>query len=433
MSRIPDICGRLLGSTFALSVLFGCSSTPSPPNFDAGVGSAGAASGGSAGDTGGGGASGGSAGATGNSGGSSGAGGGTAGAGGSGAAGVFDGPFALGVDISSVPEAIDGGATFADTDGTAKGLLEILGAHGFNYVRLRAFVEPWALYGYANPTGDAVRRKPKPYCDTDQTAAFAQEVKAAGMGFLLNLHYSDNWADPGKQVIPEAWRDAASIADMAGRVRDYTEATVQTMVDAGARPDMVQVGNEITPGMLIHVPSEAPDPDPWGNIDKVENTVSGSIDNWDNLATLLKAGIEGVKSVDPSIRIMLHVENTKHVEGVEAWVQQARSRGVEFDVLGLSCYTTFQGEPSTWRATFTTLAATFPELSFAIAEYNPERTEANEIMHDLPDGRGLGTFFWEPTQSGVWGSAMFTWTDGVFRANTEDFAEFATIRQSVGL
>src|SRR5690606_20980102 len=328
MSRIPDICGRLLGSTFALSVLFGCSSTPSPPNFDAGVGSAGAASGGSAGDTGGGGASGGSAGATGNSGGSSGAGGGTAGAGGSGAAGVFDGPFALGVDISSVPEAIDGGATFADTDGTAKGLLEILGAHGFNYVRLRAFVEPWALYGYANPTGDAVRRKPKPYCDTDQTAAFAQEVKAAGMGFLLNLHYSDNWADPGKQVIPEAWRDAASIADMAGRVRDYTEATVQTKVDAGARPDMVQVGNEITPGMLIHVPSEAPDPDPWGNIDKVENTVSGSIDNWDNLATLLKAGIEGVKSVDPSIRIMLHVENTKHVEGVEAWVQQARSRGV---------------------------------------------------------------------------------------------------------
>jgi len=185
--------------------------------------------------------------------------------------------------------------------------------------------------------------------------------------------------------------------------------------------------------MLIHVPSATPNPDMWGNIDKVENSVSGSVGNWDNLATLLRAGIEGVRNVDSSIKIMLHVENTDDLDGATWWLNQATSRGVEFDVLGLSCYTAWQGPPSTWQNTFTTLAASFPELSFVVAEYNPERTQANEIIRALPNGRGLGTFFWEPTQTGTWGNAMFTWSNNVFQANTPDFAEFDVIRQNVGL
>jgi arabinogalactan endo-1,4-beta-galactosidase len=342
-------------------------------------------------------------------------------------------PFMLGADISSVPEAIDGGAVYTDTDGEAKGLLEILGNHGFNYMRLRTFVEPDALYGYANPTGEERYRKSQNYCDTAHTLALAQQVKQANMGFLLDLHYSDNWADPSKQVIPAAWRSAGSIKALAQLVQDYTQDVVQTLVDGGARPDMVQIGNEITPGLLIQVPSSDPQPDQWGNMNKVTNAVNGSTTNFANVATLLKAGVDGVKAVDPTIKIMLHLENTKSFPAVRDWVNAVRSRGVKLDVLGLSCYTAYQGQPAIWQDTFEQLTKNLDDISFVIAEYNPERTRANQIMRQLPDGRGVGTFFWEPTQSGSWGNALFSFAGNSYQADAASFAEFDALKISLGL
>jgi arabinogalactan endo-1,4-beta-galactosidase len=339
----------------------------------------------------------------------------------------------LGADISSVQEAVDGGARFEDTDGTEKDLLEILGNHGFNYVRLRAFVQPAALYGYANPTGESQFRKDEDYCDTAHTLEVARQAKEAGMGFLLDLHYSDNWADPGKQVIPTAWRDASSIDELASRLGAYTHDAVAALVEGGARPDMVQLGNEITPGLLIHVPAQDPQPDQWGNMNKVTNTVNGSAQSFDNVATLLKAGVAAVRQVDPTIKIMLHLENTESFASARDWVEAVQTRGVQFDVLGLSCYPAWQGEPYVWEDTFQQLATRLPDISFVIAEYNPERTRANQIMRDLPEGRGLGTFFWEPTQSGVWGASLFTFTGNAFSANSDDFAEFDALKDDLGL
>ncbi|WP_437668830.1 glycosyl hydrolase 53 family protein [Sorangium sp. So ce131] len=347
---------------------------------------------------------------------------------------VFEPSFILGADISSIQEAVDNGATYTDTDGNEKGMLELLKNHGFNYIRLRTFVDPSAPYGYAFGTGGSCVKE-EAYCDKDHTIEFGKQIKAAGMGFLLDFHYSDTWADPGKQIIPEAWRNARSIAEMTSLLKDYTKDVVAALVAAGARPDMVQIGNEITPGMLIHVPSSSTDC--WGSNSVVNPeglTGRATNQNWDNLAALLKAGIAGVKEVDDTIKIMLHVENTDDVDGVTWWVNSAKTRGVAFDVLGLSCYTAFQGRPEVWQNTFNTLADTFPDLSFAIAEYNPERTKANQIMHDLPDGRGLGTFIWEPAQSGSWGSSLFTSQQGgTYRANSDDFAEFDAIKASFGL
>ncbi len=328
---------------------------------------------------------------------------------------------------------MESGATFVDTDGVSKGMLEILGNHGFNYVRLRSFVEPDALYGYANPTGEEQYRRAEPYCDEQHTLAFAQEVKQANMGFLLDLHYSDNWADPGKQIIPEAWRGVATIEELASEVRTYTESVVRTLVEGGARPDMVQLGNEIAGGLLIHVPADDPEPDQWGNMNMVTHSVNGSAIDFDNLALLLKAGVDGVEAVDPTIDIMLHVETTQSFPAVRDWVDDLRARGVKVDVVGLSCYTVFQGKPEIWEDTFQALAESLDGVSFVIAEYNPERTRANRMMRDLPDGRGLGTFFWEPTQSGSWGSSLFTLEDGVYRANEADFAEFDALRLELGL
>lgn len=362
----------------------------------------------------------GSAGA-GGSGGAAGSGAGTAG--GAGTSSTLP-SFMLGADISSVQEAMDSGTRYADTDGTQKGILDILKNHGFNTIRLRTFVEPQAEYGYATCTSDEA------YCDKDHTIEFARDIKAAGMSLLLDFHYSDTWADPGKQVIPALWRSASTIEARADLLKAYTIDVVSSMIDAGARPDMVQVGNEITPGMLIHVPSS--NTDCWGN-NSTPASLTGSTSNWENLATLLKAGIDGVREVDPSIKVMLHIENTDDLSGARWWVSNAISNGVEFDVLGLSCYTAYQGQPSVWRNTFETLAEEFPELSFVIAEYNPERSEANRIMAELPNGRGLGTFFWEPTQSGSWGDSMFTSSGGTLRANASDFAEFDQLRDELGL
>lgn len=337
--------------------------------------------------------------------------------------------FILGADISSVDEAIDGGTRYADVDGKTASIFDVLKNHGFNFIRLRAFVDPGAQYGYAYGTGGNCV-KTETYCDTDHTVAFAKQVKAAGMGLLLDLHYSDNWCDPGNQIIPDAWRNVTSIADLASRVKAYTTDIVSKLSAAGATPEIVQIGNEITPGMLMHVPNS--NTDCWGN-NVSAAPIGGSTANWTNLGTLLKAGIEGVKAVDSSIRTMVHVENTKSASGVVDWVKKAIAQGVTMDIVGLSCYVAFQGQPSVWKNTFSTLATTFPELSFVIAEYNPERTQANQIMLDLPDGRGLGTFFWEPTQSGEWGESLFTWSGNTAQANAADFKEFDSIAVSAGL
>jgi arabinogalactan endo-1,4-beta-galactosidase len=247
------------------------------------------------------------------------------------------------------------------------------------------------------------------------------------MGFLLDFHYSDVWADPGNQIIPEAWRGASSITELADYASAYTQDVVSSAIAAGARPDMVQVGNEITPGMLMHVPG--PNTDCWGN-NPDPAPIGGSSDNWDNLATLLKAGIAAVRSVDPAIEIVLHIENHS---AAPWWVSSAIERGVEFDILGISCYTAFQGQPSDWESSFGSLAADYPNLDFIIAEYNPERAAANLVMKNLPNGQGRGTFFWEPTASGEWGQAMFTWQGGSQVANASDFAEYDVLLPQLGL
>lgn len=351
----------------------------------------------------------------------------TSGGSGSGGEAVsFDPPFILGADISGTQES---DVEYVDTDGQVKTIFEVLANHGFNYVRLRTFVEPGAPYGYASDANGCAG-KSETFGDKDHVIAYGKLAKDHGMGFLLDFHYSDVWADPGNQIIPSAWRGAADINELAALAKAYTSEVIAEAIAQGARPDMVQVGNETTPGLMMHVPG--PNTDCWGN-NPAPAPFGGGTSDWDNLATLLKAGIAGVKEVDDDIQVMLHLENTDHLSGVRSWLNGAMSRGVEFDVLGLSCYTTFQGEPTVWQSTFDALATEFPSLDFVIAEYNPERTRANLIMKELPNGRGLGTFFWEPTASGEWGEAMFTFQGGRLVANSADFQEYDLLLPELGL
>jgi arabinogalactan endo-1,4-beta-galactosidase len=330
--------------------------------------------------------------------------------------------YILGADVSSLAEYVDKGAIFIDTDGQEKPLLLLLKNHGFNYIRLRTFVEPGAEYGYASGEGQWCEAKTESYNDKAHIIEIAKQVKAAGMKLLLDFHYSDTWADPNKQVIPNAWRNINTIGDLANTVKNYTVDVLTQMKVAGVEPDMVQVGNEITPGMLIHIPTE--DTDCYGNKSIVNDHLNGSVADWHSLATLLKAGISGVKQVNATTPIMLHIENTGDRDGVIHWVNQAIANDVKFDVLGLSAYEKWQGPSTAWQGTLDLLAQTYQQLSFSFVEYNPQPRLLNDIMHGIPNKRGLGTFFWEPVLSGEWGPSIFTQKGQVYTANPEDFAKF---------
>jgi len=333
--------------------------------------------------------------------------------------------FAIGADVSQVPQDEAGGQThYVDTDGTQKDILAILKNHGFNTIRLRTFVDPTASDGYSPA--------PQGYCDITHTIAMAKRVKQACMGFLLDLHYSDNWADPGKQCIPVAWQ-GMTLAQMTQQVHDYTFNSVQALVNAGARPDIVQVGNEITPGMLIHICDSS------GAV-KSTNSVNGSTSNWANLAGFLNAGIKGVHDVDPAIKIMLHIERGGSGTESSTWISNALSHNVTFDVFGLSTYVAYQGQPTVWQSTFNTLLgnSSFSALKFASAEYNNEAVTSpagttsmraiNDILFNMAGNRGFGSYFWEPTRYGDWGNGLFTWNGATCTAISSAFAVYDAMK-----
>jgi arabinogalactan endo-1,4-beta-galactosidase len=212
-----------------------------------------------------------------------------------------------------------------------------------------------------------------------------KRVKAAGMRLLIDFHYSDAWADPGKQFTPSAWAEL-SFDDLVKKMHDWTRDSVQQMKDAGTMPDMVQVGNEITPGLMT---------------DK-----GGSTRNWEQLGRLLRAGLTAVKAVDPKIQTMLHIDKGGDNQASVWWLEKAFDQGLEFDLFGLSCYGRWQGPSEGWKANFTDLARRYPKLKFVIAEVDAQALPANEIMLSLPNGQGLGTFIWEPTANNA-GQALF--------------------------
>ena len=311
--------------------------------------------------------------------------------------------FAIGADITWVQADEARGATYSD--GTRKDILRLLRDHGFNYVRLRTFVDPKAADGYDRADG---------FGDLAHTIAFGKRIKSANMGLVIDFHYSDNWADPGKQCVPVAWQKLTSISALADALHDYTADAIRQLIAAGARPDMVQIGNEITPGMLLHRCDAAGKP-------TGSNPVSGAIGNWANLGQLLSAGSRAVKEIDPAILVMLHIDKGDDLATSRDFIRNARAQGVRFDVFGESCYTAYQGQPSAWRSTFTQLAAQFPDLKFVIAEYGPEQRAANDVMFELPERRGLGTFNWEPTHGGAWntGHVLFNVSGNAYTATPD--------------
>lgn len=269
----------------------------------------------------------------------------------------------LGADISFLPELEARGMKFSD-NGVEKDAIQILKDHGLNYVRLRIFNDPARDSGYSPGKG---------FCDLAHTKAMAKRVKDAGMKLLLDFHYSDYWADPGKQYKPYAWRNL-SFEDLKKALYDYTKDVITQLKAQGTTPDMVQVGNEINHGIV------------WPE---------GNVAHLDSLAQLLNAGNRAVRDVDPNIQLMLHVALGGQNDESVFFIDNMLARGVYFDVIGESYYPKWHGTLDDLRDNLDDLVRRYGK-DVIVVEYSAKKEEVNKIAFEVRDGKGKGTCIWEP-------------------------------------
>jgi arabinogalactan endo-1,4-beta-galactosidase len=309
------------------------------------------------------------------------------------AAPVCAADYAVGADLSFLKQAENRGKVFKDM-GVAKPGLEIFKDHGYNWIRLRLFHTPTDLPN-----------------NLEYTIALAKDAKKLGYKFLLDYHYSDTWADPGKQFLPKAWQ-GMSHAQLAKAVFEYTKQTISAFHDAGALPDMVQIGNEVVNGMLW----------PDGRIPE----------NWDNFADLVKAGVAGVNAGTgdaPRPRIMVHIDRGADKIRTKYFFDKLNTYQVDYDVIGQSYYPWWHGSLNDLRENMTFMSLEYKKDIIVVeaaynwrpAEYQkrfgpfPETPdgqkqfleEVNRVVQETPNGLGKGVFWWEPAVTGPLGSRGF--------------------------
>lgn len=244
----------------------------------------------------------------------------------------------FGGDFSIMKKMEDGGGLYK-IDGVVKEGLEIFSENGYSWARLRIFHTP-------NMVG--------PICnDLNYTIALAKNAKKFGMKVLLNFHYSDSWADPGHQIPPAAW-EGLSFNLIRDSLYNYTKNVINTMDQAGVLPDMVQIGNEINNGLLW----------PYGKL-----WIEPEITHWDELAKILKAGIQGIKEArnGSEIPIMIHAANGGDVNSSYHFYKNIIDRHVDFDVIGLSYYPWWHGTFVELESNILYLSTQFPH-EFSIVE-----------------------------------------------------------------
>ncbi|GAA1677394.1 glycosyl hydrolase 53 family protein [Glycomyces endophyticus] len=325
-----------------------------------------------------------------------------------------------GADVSMTAEIEERGAVFR-ADGTEHELFGLLAGSGVNWIRLRLWVDPRDESGepYMGGTNDLAT-----------TIALARRAKAAGQRLLLDLHYSDFWTDPKKQSMPKAWRGLKG-AELEARVHDWTAEVLAAMAAADVAPDMVQVGNEITNGMLWpegRTPTFDWESRQWTGDDDAA---------YDRLAGLLAAGTAAVREAG-SARVCIHLDFGGSNTLYRRWFDKLTARGLDFDVIGLSYYPYWHSTLADLRGNLNDIAARYgrdvlvvetayawtgdhPEghdqvFSLPLAEgcgYEVSPAGQAAFLRDLyaavgavPDGRGLGIVYWEPAWLPVAGT---TW------------------------
>jgi arabinogalactan endo-1,4-beta-galactosidase len=302
----------------------------------------------------------------------------------------------LGADISSLKKSEDFGGVYRYPDGEQADALQILKDHGLNYARLRVWVDP----------ADG-------YHDKAEILEMALRLKGLDIKLLVDFHYSDDWADPGKQIKPAAWKDY-DFEQLKQAVYEHTYDVCNSLVGQGTPPDMVQVGNEINAGML------------WPD---------GGYQHMDNLAALLNEGYRAVKDCSSSTLVMLHIAEGGDNDLARWWFGNIVRRQVPFDVIGISYYPYWHGSLGQLQYNLNDISARYekdvivvesaygftdqedddhPNIfsrDMAIPGYplTPEGQRAMlrdvmSIVRAVPEGHGLGIFYWDATWTAVPGN-----------------------------
>jgi arabinogalactan endo-1,4-beta-galactosidase len=306
--------------------------------------------------------------------------------------------FLAGADISALPVHEANGATYR-SDGVTGNAIDILRGSGVNWFRLRLFVNP-------NSSDPFVVN------DLDYTIELAQRVKASGGKLLLDFHYSDTWADPGRQTKPAAWT-SLSFDSLVERVRDYTFDAIDALKSEGVLPDMVQIGNEISNGIL------------WNS--GYVWTGGAHDTGFNNLASLLNAGISGAKqAAGPGNEplIMIHHDKGAQWSTTSFYFDKLVARNVDFDVIGYSYYPKWHYNPTSGAGDiqdlqtnlnnsatrygkpvvvvetgFASRGAQFePDYEFDVSASGQQQflNAVVSAVENVPNGLGAGVFWWYP-------------------------------------
>ena len=304
--------------------------------------------------------------------------------------------FVKGMDVSMIKELEGYGAAYY-LDGRKGDLFEILSRCGVNMIRLRIWQDPYDENG--NPYGGGMN-------DLQTTMELAARAVRNGMSYLLDFHYSDFWADPAKQVKPKAWRGLCG-EKLETAVYLHTVNTLKAMKNEGFVPAMVQVGNEITNGLL------------WPD---------GHIDHREEMAALLQAGMKGVREVCPDTMIMLHLDFGTDNSMYRNWFDKIQPFRLDFDVIGMYYYPHCNGSLQLLLDNMndvskrydkdiiiaeTSIGYTTDSLGCSGVVFSEEQEKATgypatmagqeaflkdlyQAVRSVYGGRGIGVFYWEP-------------------------------------
>ena len=284
--------------------------------------------------------------------------------------------FAKGADVGWLTQMEAGGIKFYNSAGVQKDAIDLLKSLGMNTIRLRVWVNPSPAY---NDMADVVAK--------------ALRAKNAGMRIMIDFHYSDTWADPGKQTKPAAWA-TQNLTTLKASLASHTTAVLIALKNNNVTPEWVQVGNETNNGML------------WPDGKASTNMAA--------FAQLVNAGYDAVKAVFASAKVIVHISNG-YDNSLFRWMFDGlNANGAKYDVIGMSLYPT----AANW-ATYNTQCLT--NMNDMVARYDKpvmvvevgmswdQPTACNAFLTDLiaktksvTGNKGLGVLYWEPQAYNNW-------------------------------
>lgn len=251
----------------------------------------------------------------------------------------------LGGDISMLPQYESANTPYYRSNGAKiNDVLDYMKTNcKMNAMRVRLFVEP-------DNTTDITLVQ-----DLDYVTQLGKRIKDKGMDFMLSIHYSDTWADPSHQDIPKSWTKNTATDALKDSVYNYTLRCLTHLKDNGATPDFVQIGNEVSYGML------------WrNNNDRCYSNASNS--TWKRFTDFLSAGAKAVREATPNAKIILHIERSGDPSASTSFFTKMKANNVDYDIIGLSYYPFWHKSLATLSNTLNDLATSFPDKPVQIVE-----------------------------------------------------------------